>query len=1256
MSLKVLSNFHLEIKVTKISGYFNFGDVLKASDIIEDKHCYFVCISINYYDGILTVKPIGDGFFIKDIGLRVGSKILNVSSLRDDVCYVSGSSANYSRSSSVQYDSSSMNASSVNCISDESIYVDIIYPNDIPANISSNRYDLISKVGSKLIWNDLFMSGSFFDHSNIDYSFLSTNGYCKIPNGYHGLDAGAVRAIKVSDSHCLIHKSGLQYYLDKGIEFLSKRNIKVFRNIKSFVPLRDLADKRHLNGSLPNSARIMTLLADMFICEIDIISNEDMVASVNFIEDLDSFKGSGKENAFLYISRGFDCGLIRPEWNEVTGGFYELQNKNSLSNSISDGTYSSDYIVSFIPSDSLGMLFGILDNKLYFVGICEYADMESHNGTVQYENRFFPDGKNSVGEYSQSLVDSGNFCRIKNIRYKFGMEAVKIIDDIIKLLSDEISSASILHLSSPYYQKNASPAIPFYGVYHSYFAGEQLSGIVDSRFSIEKKSSSYISGSAFLDRNTKPIVQYVNQSGNINSSIGHAYRPSYAYLNKQNKSFSFPFNGIVDGIVLKENLTTKIQISNDRYYPAFKLDLAINASQYSGSMYQIKNMDYLNGVLCSDNYIMLFHKDRLHYARPDGSISNVCRHDDAAVMYYLASSMLSFVNNNSYSQRVLNSYSIVIDGAHSNMINPFYLTYLANNIGARSIGIKDAVNGDILIDPQDIHILNYEVKRLINSIKSFSNNDSNQVYLDFISLINQICHNNKIVSCSDFKSLLIDSALFVSQFAVYIHGMGDIDVDIFALIRNKNGKIDLASLLGKANPDINNIDIYNTGCDKSSSLNSNSLSFNGSSPIWSKYNSSYGSGSKLYYDENEYSIDYTYINKYIDISIQRWLTNIGDISSYIDGYIMVASDDSSYVLESEVMARNFVLIDCLKTFVKDNGYAIAVGASLSPFSYAPFRSKDSIYVYSNYINNSERIIKNLIRPCFAAGCNMFLQRENIDLFIDNQFSVLDSFEKQKEVRLKTKVRNALCFMSSVYNMDVPPVINLFSQYESELFDFHGIKFDASKFNFNSNFKQAGKNVSVEEYKSMIMPFGLEIIDSDVELDIFNIRSEIYHTAQDLVSKSMEEVLMFINENYNTVYSVPEKRQENFSVLDQYLKPEVHGIVFGHNVFKNSSFDIGHFVRDLYINNNYIISPAGVGSWRNVKSLDNNFYKKHIFNSSALSSNNFISNVQILSSGEWGYYLNNNRMYKNINVIGGEGSSSIVNGVYMRWPKYSQIQG
>lgn len=1170
--------------------------------------------------------------------------------------YGDGSSANASKKSSVQYSTSGVNASSIECIADKSLYVDVSYPNDLPANISSNRYDLISKIGSRLIWNDLFMSGSFFDHSNVDYSFLSVNGYCKIPNGYHGSDAGVVRAIKVSDSHCLVHKSVIQYYIDNGVEFLSKKNAKVFRRIKSFAPLRDLVGKKHINTSSPNAARVMSLLTDMFICEIDSIKREDMVASISFLEDIDSFKGSGKESSFIYVNRGFDSGLIRPEWNEVTGGFYELQNKNSLSNSISSGAYSSDYIVSFIPSDNLGMLFGIFESKLYLVGVCEYADIESHNGTVQYENRFFPDGKNSVGEYSQSLIDSGNFCRIKNIKYKFGAEAVKIVDDVIGLLSDSVESASILYLNSPAKEQVVSSAIPFYGVYHSYFVGESLSGIVDSRFSIEKKSSSYISGSAFLDRNTKPIVQYVNQSGNINSSIGHAYRPSYAYLNKQNKSFAFPFNGIVDGIILKENLTTKIQISNDRYYPAFKLDLAVNASQYSSSMRQVKNMDYLNGVLSSDDYLMLFQNDRLHYMRPDGSVSNVCRHDDAAVLYYLASSMLSFINNNSYSQRVLNSYSIVIDGAHNNMINAFYLTYLANNIGAKSVGIKDAVNGDILIDPQDIHIFNYEIKRLINSIRSFSNNDSNHIYLDLVSLINEICHNNKIGSCAEFKSLLVDSALFVSQFAFYIHGMGDIDVDIFALLRNKNGKIDLASLLGEANPDINNIDIYNTGCDKSSSLNSNSLSFNGSLPIWSKYNSSYGSGSRLYYDENNYSIDYTYINRYMDISVQRWLINIGDISSYVDGYIMVASDDSSYVLESEVVARNFVLMDCLRTFVAENGYALTVGASLSPFSYTPFRSKDSIYVYSNYLNNSDRIISNLIRPCLVAGCNMFLQRENVDMFIDNQFSVLDSFEKQKDAKLKIKVRNALCFMSSVYNTDVPPAIDLFSKYESGLFDFQGIRFDASKFNLNSNFKQTGSNIGIDDYKNMIMPFGLEIVDSDVELDIFNIRSEIYHTAQDLVSKNMEEVLMFINENYNAIYSVPEKRQETFSVVDQYVKPEVHGIVFGHNSFKNTSFDIGYFVRDLYINNNYIISPAGVGSWKNIKKLGNDFYKKHIFNSNALSSNNFISNVQILSSGDWGYYLNNNRMYKNINVLGGEGSSSIVNGVSMRWPKYSQIQG
>ena len=199
-------------------------------------------------------------------------------------------------------------------------------------------------------------------------------------------------------------------------------------------------------------------------------------------------------------------------------------------------------------------------------------------------------------------------------------------------------------------------------------------------------------------------------------------------------------------------------------------------------------------------------------------------------------------------------------------------------------------------------------------------------------------------------------------------------------------------------------------------------------------------------------------------------------------------------------------------------------------------------------------------------------------------------------------------------------------------------------------------MNMNDYISSIMPLGEDIADIDVDLDRSVIRSRIYHYAQDFVSSQLDELLNSINENYNTLYSVPYKIKENVAVNDSYASNEIHGLFVNHNSFANLSMNIGFFVKELHFTNNYLSSPSGVGSWNMVKRISKDFYKNKILHSDSLFINNYVSNVQIMSSGEWPYYVSGNKTYGNLSVIGGEGDDDTKNGVSMRWPKYSQIKG
>ena len=1234
MSIKTLSNFHIQINVNKISGSFKFGDILQLKDLKSGESCNFVCIGINTFEGVLVAKPLGEDFLIPKLGMQVNSEIINMTSMKNDRCYVSG-----------------IKSKKIECSEDEGLYLNIDSPTDVPENLLVNRYSLISKIGVIDNWNKSFMSGSVFSNVKLDYSFLSINGQCKIPDTYYGNFLNAVRAIKISNSYCLIHKSSIDYYMSNNLQFLSNSNVLINRKIKAVSLVYDLINKQEVNSSNPELSAKLNKLYDFYICEFDYISDDAGVASVKFMEDIDSLKLDSDTSHFLYINNHFDCGLIRPEWNAVTGGFYQIKNTNYYDNSTIEGSYSSDYIVYFTPSDDHGMLYGEYNEELYIVGLCDYVDIKNFTGSIKYENNYFPDGKNSSGNYAQSLTDSGNFCSIEKIKYKFDKDILYYLKSVVNYLSDNNESISTINASVSFSKINAEARNPFIGVFHSYFVGETLPGIIDNRYSRSSAANSYINGSAFLDRNIKPIMQYVNQSGDIGRSLGYSFRPNYAYMMKQNKVFSIPFNGIVNAYIVKENLQTKIQVTSDKYGPGFKVDLSINRTQYN-HIEQIGALQSYNDILCDEAYSLLYKNDRLHYLRGNGECSNVCRHDDAAVVYYLASSFLSFMSNNLYSQRVVNLYNIVIDGSYDSFMNPFYLTYLISNNGCKALSFKDSDNNDIIVVPEDVHIFNYEIKRLINSIKNFSNRPNSVVYKDFLYLLEKSAKDNNIKNREDYKKIMIDAALFVSQFGIYVHGMGDLGVDIFALLRNKNGKIDLSNLLGINNPALNNINVQNTSSEKSYSIYSHSLSNEGVKNIWAGYVSAHGSGELLYSGDSIDESSSSYIYNFIDICIQRWLNNISSISSYIDGYFVPSFDDSSYVLDEEIKARNYVMIDALNIMIKDNGYKTYAGLSFSPISHGPLRSKDSVYVYSNYIKNNERMINNEIKPSLSAGCSVFLQREDVDTFIDNQFLILDDFSINPSVAKYKKVRNALCFLSCVYNSDTPPVLKIFTQYESNSIDFNGIRLNSNTYGaYKSNLR-----MKVEDYVNDVMPLGEDIADADVSLDRSVIRSRIYHYAQDSISNQLDELLRYINDSYNSLYSIPYAIKENVYVSDSYYSSEIHGLFIGHNSFSNASLNVGYFVKEMYFNNNYIHSPSGVGSWNLIKRISKDFYKNKILHSESLFDNNYINNVSIFSSGEWPYYGLNNKTYNNFTLTGGEGDDSNVNGVTMRWPKYSQIKG
>lgn len=1244
MPINVLSNLSFEFLVNAVDSAFTFGEILSIYS--NDKPINFVFSNFNNDKSKIYVKPIGSLDSLLKHGVKQGDVLVSIK--HGTKCEILGPTI--SKVDGVNY-----------------THINISRPSDVPDSILENRYNLISNFGNGKNWNKQFMFGTGFNYDICDFSFLSTNGILNLPNLSADASKNIGRAIKISNKYCLINKKDINYYVSNGVEFINRNGRVLSRKILSYYNIHELILSSNLKGY--NSKKLSHIMnfESFLVCEFNTPFNEsDYVGSVNFAEDIDSLSSSVSDREFLFLNNNFKTGLFMVEWNEVSGGFYRIINKNSFNLSSGDNYYSADYPCLLTMEDNFGMIFAKINKKLCLLGICGEDNFSNNSGTVSYEGSFLPDGKDFSNKFSTNLLDSGNFVEIKKISFKFDQIIVSGIYDALNYevgSEENISIINNVELNSTLSTEVVSSIKKeFYGVMHTNFVGENLPYIIENKF---ENTNSYIVGSALFDRGVRPIVSSINQKGDVDRSVGQSYRPIYAYLNGQNKIFNYCINSDCKVFVPIENKNFIQNISSDKYSDKYLIKAGLK--EKIGKFYsnQFKDIRKEKDVFCQGEYILAATEDGLKYVRKDGSISEIFRHDDAAVILQISSSVMSYISNNPYYNKTLSSYSLMLSaGSFGSSIVP-YLISIAYTMSNGSISYFDYKKGSYQVYGSDIDILIYEIKRLISSIKSYYHNSDTLIGSDLVLHAKNACIEFGIKDVNKYVSNVAEYSKLVGGFNFYIGGLGETEVDAFSLSRKADGGI--SSILNRSaiasSAEIFGLKIYNTSSERSFNASGEvgSISDKNISTIWANYVYKNGSGIAPYNKKDAGNSFKNSVDLHIDASIDRWVNIVKSFDGFIDGYVVNCYDDVSFIDEDEIRARNFAVIDAANRVSKTLKTPILIGAAFSPLSKSLFRSKSSIYTNDGYIVNSERIIENSIKPSLMAGASFFVQNIDIDSYINDQFEVLDLYNNFKESSMVNFVRSSTCFFSTLYDSNFVKDINFYQIKNDSTTKFYSISLNPrSLSSFSKYLRIQGVSLfsNLESFLEAVMPYGSEFDDKDIQLDRFAIRSSVYHLAQDLISLQIQEVVEFINNNYDNYYITNSPLQQNANFLNNQSLDKnwiCSNLFVSNNSFIKNGILTNSNVEGLRIYGNYFFDPFGSLSWKMINGYRLDREKKQIIYSSSLFENSTIEKSQILCSGTWGSLFNStSESYsKGFIVRGGLGSNSSVNDLYLRWPKYNE---
>ena len=1223
MPIKGISKYSVSLQFSEVGGDPRPGSVVSYIDESGHEHHFVVTF---YAAGIKSfgIKPISG------IG-KINPGILPGSYLRS-----------LDKSFYIKVGNNSVT------LSDGSKIHQLAEVTDVRESFISNRHSLIIDDARGIRWNQAFMDGSDFAYSACDLSFLSVVfPYEKeVISGISNHRPSPV--IALSKQFGIMQSSDVKHYKNHPVLFLDRNANDFYKvQVSEFVNLGDFA-VNNLSYAVKDES-FLRELQDYTLCVFasnDYLNNKNVFAS--FAANIGAFNSKDVVNDLLSLNTILSCGLVRAKTLANGSGYEFIKNVNSIDNTISNGCFDGDYINEFTPTDDLSLLFLKYDGKYYCVGNFTYENTEYVSGCNMINGRYVSEGRNSFGEFSKSLIDSENYCSINKVKMFFDQKFFDVVNAIVALYGVEqfvhepigIVSKTIDGNDINRDYQSYDPVVCL----HNYIVGDTVPSYLDGKYRLNDLCDNYVPGSAFLDRDIRPLTKNINSKGLAEKSTGVAFRPSYAYKKNQNKSFSIAVSGFSDLLIPFKNTIKDILVDyNFTSLESVDLGLKIVGDIESS---QIKNL-YISGVSCiEDNSVLSGSDGVLKYMRKDGSVSNVVRHNDALLLLSLSLQFLSFLNNNNYSKNMSSRPSLVFEFGKSGRSKAVKLAFAlyCNNKNIYQLNENDNI---YYVHSHDRDLAIIEIKRLIKSLRNFYGSFSNSVYQDLLKLINFYDMKYKNSAISSMKDKIVDAAHLLTKFDFYVKGLGDPLVDVFGISENSSGKVNIEKISGLSlnNKDLKNYIPSNVSKRVSGYSVSKSMSHVSISPIWSGAVLFSGTISSPYSPSGQYAV-YDDVNNALESIILRWISGIDSLKNECEGYIIESKDDVGIVDENEISARNFILVSSLKNksdvLLKDN---FKIGISYACITDVEFRGKSTVHFNNGYILHNRRIFSAIVKPSIDAGARVILQEQNVDQLIIDYFSNIDSAINGSASK---KSEDALCFFENVYNPDYVERTAITDIGGQEVAVFEGVKFSFFSQNAFANYDTYKGEYYFDSriaYKESYAPQGADIVDLNVDLDRLNDRKRSLYVAQNLISEQISSVIDQIS-SYEITQNV------NKSLLIYGLRSSALNApkrltanLFGHNFFNFVMVKLGEEVQDSYFTHNTFLSPyAGLKANRiHAFTTDDNFVMKKIFDRSSSVKDCYVER-SILA--DWGKLKNLYPIPPNeyatadgININKGEGSNN-----------------
>ena len=1225
MAIKGISIHHLSVAVRDVKGLPSVGDVFAYEGMKSDGLAHFVLCSTSFRSGSVEIKPLEGTSHLLE-GFEVGASFLSVDGKSSFVVAAPGKE---SPSGAILQDVSPLT--------------------DISEYQMSYRHFALTLDARGKRWNHSFFDGTQFSKSNFNLSFLSIGAARSRLATYSGPDSPAMPCLLLSSYACLLKTTDVDYYMSNGATFMSSVDDSVVSSsLNHVVNMYDYALSSNLISKLSMSNEQIDSLSryciGIFTNPID-LSNGILCAK--FIENGSTFYSNNPDSYAFLVNSQLNGSLVKVKCSAANGGIVEIKNINTLSDAMLYGSYQGDYANEFLQQDDYSLMFFKFNDTVACLGVCYFKDMFYNSGVSNVNGKFLPEGKNSLGAYATLISDSGNNAYINKVGTYFDSNFTQIVNIILSTHGRSVSAQSISIGDDPPFvdgnsvdrsQTKFDPVIQI----DNYFVGESLPAIIEGRYGTDATCDNYVVGSAFLERNVRPILQNVNRKGYAAVSTGISYRPLYAYGYGHSKSYFVPMHGKMS-LYIPYMSSLYERTSQNNFAIVGDIDIGLQESE-AFKYKQASNIAH-SGLSATENNSIYSALDGYYkYVRSDGSISNVVRHNDAHVLFGLAMQMLSFLGNNPYSNDAVINQSVIFGFSNHGQSAAVQLAFYLHNIN-RKISEVIYEGQSYLVSSEDRSLALKEMRRMISSIRNFYNQNTNSLYYDLIKVINDYSVKFPDSSIKDMKTSIIDAAQLLSQMMFFGTNFGDPEVDVFGMIRSGRGKVDLTSVSGSVvmSSENRNFTTKNVSTDVVNVLNIKSVSAVSTDPVWS--------GCRIYGGQVGGTYTFNGFNSYpnessslaVDAVVKKWISGIDEVGDILSGYIISSRDDIRVVDDSEMAARTQILVESVLNYSKSNANQdFKIGVSYSPVSYDGILKDAKSNLTSGYIISSDRIINRVIMPALTSGARLISQALDTDAFIIKCFDDIDNFSSSSV---------GLCLVENIYD---PDHLSEYSLYNSSniVAYFNGAIMSGSagdKFTDIETLK--GKNYfsTKEDFVQHAYPPGSDIVDSDVQFERFNLRRNIIAAYQNMLAAEISKISDFIS-----TYNISDNPQrKSFSTAggdgsggatEVSSSVRLTNNLFGHNMLRSCVVSLGEEVLDSHFTHNIFSNPYTSLSSTDIftfNSIDN-FKIKKIFSRDSSFKDSYIERTKLIG---WGRLLGvfpspPNEFYTadGINVPSGEGVS------------------